>query len=120
MTVLQTLALPDTSDLRTAGGLMLAAAVVLPAIPGHPGLACPLRTITGVPCPLCGMTTSVEATVHLHFADALAAAPAGIIVVALAIAFLILRPKSIRVPMPLVYVVLALMWAFQLHRFGFV
>jgi hypothetical protein len=117
---MQTLAVPDTSDLRTAGGLMLAAAAILPAIPGHPGLPCPLRTLTGVPCPLCGMTTSVEATVHLHFGDALAAAPAGIILVALAIAFLIRRPQTIRVPMALVYVVLALMWAFQLHRFGFV
>ena len=117
---MQTLELPDTTDLRAAGGLMLAAAALLPAIPGHPGLPCPLRSLTGVPCPLCGMTTSVEATVHLHFGDALAAAPAGILVVALAVVFLIRRPKLIRVPMTLVYVVLALMWAFQLHRFGFV
>ena len=117
---MQTLALPDTRDLRTAGGLMLAAAAVLPAIPGHPGLPCPLRTLTGVPCPLCGMTTSVEATVHLHFGDALAATPAGIVLVALTIVFLVRRPKSIRIPMTLVYVVIALMWAFQLHRYGFV
>ena len=117
---MQTLALPDTSDLRTAGGLMLAAAAVLPVLPGHPGLPCPLRTVTGVPCPLCGMTTSVEATVHLHFGDALAATPAGIVLVALAIVFLIRRPKSLRVPMALVYAVLAAMWIFQLRRFGFV
>src|SRR6476469_1907694 len=117
---MQTLEVPDTSDLRTAGGLMLAAAVVLPAIPGHPGLPCPLRTLTGVPCPLCGMTTSVEATVHLHFGDALAAAPAGILLVAIAIVFLFRRPERIRVPYAVVYVVLALMWIFQLHRFGFV
>ena len=117
---MQTLALPDTSDLRKAGGLMLAAAAALPALPGHPGLPCPLRTLTGVPCPLCRMTTSVEATVHLHFGDAMAAAPAGILLVAIAIVFLIRRPTSIRVPTGLVYVLLALMWAFQLHRFGFV
>jgi len=115
-----TLALPDTSDLRAAGGLMLAAAAVLPVLPGHPGLPCPLRTITGVPCPLCGMTTSVEATVHLHFGDALAASPAGVVLVALAIVLLIRRPKSLRVPMALIYGVLAAMWIFQLHRFGFV
>jgi hypothetical protein len=117
---LQTLELPDASDLRTAGGLMLAGALILPVLPVHPPLICPLRTITGVPCPLCGMTTSVEATMHLDFANAWAAAPAGILAVAIAIVFLVRRPESIRVPYALVFVVLALMWAFQLHRFGFV
>ena len=116
---MRTLQLPDTSELRTAGGLMLAAAAVLPAIPGHPGLSCPLRTLTGVPCPLCGMTTSVEATVHLRLGDALAATPAGIIAVIAAIFLLVRRPKAVRVPWTLVYAVLALMWAFQLHRFGY-
>jgi hypothetical protein len=117
---MQTLELPDTSDLRTAGGLMLAGALILPALPVHPPLLCPLRTITGVPCPLCGMTTSVEATMHLDFAKAMAATPAGIIAVIIAIVFLIRKPASIRVPYALVFVVLGLMWAFQLHRFGFV
>jgi hypothetical protein len=117
---MQTLELPDISDLRNAGGLMLIGALVLPALPVHPPLMCPLRTITGVPCPLCGMTTSVEATMHLDFAHAMAATPAGIIAVGIAIAFLIRKPKSIRVPYALVFVVLGLMWAFQLHRFGFI
>jgi hypothetical protein len=117
---MQTLELPDTGDLRTAGGLMLAGALVLPVLPVHPPLLCPLRTLTGVPCPLCGMTTSVEATMHLDFAKAMTTTPAGIIAVVLAIAFLVHRPKTIRVPMALLFGVLALMWAFQLHRFGFV
>jgi hypothetical protein len=120
MATVRTLELPDTSDLRTAGGLMVAAALVLPVLPGHPSFICPLRTLTGVPCPLCGMTTSVEATMHLHLGDAMAATPAGILAVLVAIVLLIRRPKAIRVPLTLVFGVLALMWAFQLHRYGFV
>jgi hypothetical protein len=119
MAAARTLELPDTSELRTVGGLMLAAALVLPVLPGHPSLLCPLRTVTGVPCPFCGMTTSVEATMHLRFGDAMAATPAGIVAVIIAIALLIRRPKAVRVPLVLVFGVLALMWAFQLHRFGF-
>jgi hypothetical protein len=114
------LELPDTNDLRKAGMFMLGAAAVLPFIPGHPGLPCPLRTLTGVPCPFCGMTTSVEATVHLHLGDAIAATPAGIVAVIVAIVLLVRRPETIRIPWAVVYVALALMWAFQLHRFGFV
>jgi hypothetical protein len=61
----------------------------------------------------------VEATVHLHFGDAVSATPAGIVAVVIAIVLLVQRPKTIRLPWALVYVALALMWAFQLHRFGF-
>jgi hypothetical protein len=113
-------ALVDATDLRRAGGLMLAAAAVLPWVPGHPHLFCPLRTVTGVPCPLCGMTTSVEATVHLRFGDAVAANPAGVLLVVLTILLLVRRPAAIRVSIPLIIAALALMWAFELHRFGFV
>jgi hypothetical protein len=91
--------------------MMLAAAAVLPALPAHPPLLCPLKTITGVPCPFCGMTTSVEATVHLRFGDALAASPAGVLLVVAATIFLVRRPAAVRVPLGLVFGVLALMWA---------
>lgn len=106
------------SDLRTAAGAMLAAAAVLPLLPGHPGLPCPLRTLTGVPCPLCGMTTSVEATVHVDLRAAFAANPAGLALVALALVLLVRRPRTVRVPAVGVVAVLVAMWAFELHRFS--
>lgn len=99
---------------------MLAVAAVLALVPGHPGLPCPLRTLTGVPCPLCGMTTSVEATVHLRLGDALAANPAGVLAVVVAIVLLIRRPTTVPVWLPAIFVLLAAMWVFELHRFGFV
>lgn len=109
----------DVREFTWVGGAMLAAAAILPALPGNPGLPCPLRTMTGVPCPFCGMTTSVEATVHFHFADALAANPAGIVLVIVALVLLVLRPKTVPVPMTLAAVAVGFMWVFELARFGF-
>jgi Protein of unknown function (DUF2752) len=108
----------DPHDLRVAGGLMLALGATLPLLPGHPGLPCPLRTLTGIPCPLCGMSTSVEETVRLDLGDALAANPAGIVVVALALLFLFRRPARLHIPIPLAGLSLAAMWLFELHRFS--
>ncbi len=108
----------DVRDARVAGGLMLGAAAVLPLLPEGAGVPCPLRTVTGVPCPLCGMTTSVEATVRLDLADAFAANPGGLVVTAVAVLALIGRPATIRLPAPLIYATLALLWLFELERFS--
>ena len=111
-------AVVDARDLRLASGLMLALGATLPLLPGHPGLQCPLRTLTGVPCPLCGMSTSVEDTVRLHLGRALAANPAGVLAVVVALALLVLRPRRLHVPHGTVFVGLAAMWLFELHRFS--
>ena len=108
----------DANDLRHAGAAMMAAATALPVLPGRPHLFCPLRTLTGVPCPFCGMTTSVEATVRLQLGHAIAANPAGIVLVALVAVLLVKRPASVRVSLPLLAVVIVVMWAFELVRFG--
>ena len=108
----------DGREIRWTGLGLLAAGAVLPALPGEPGLPCPLRTITGVPCPLCGMTTSVVATVHLRLSDALAANPAGIAVVLLAIALIVFRPARLPLPALVAPFVLAALWLFELHRFS--
>jgi Protein of unknown function (DUF2752) len=97
---------------------MLAGAALLPVLPGHPGVVCPMRRLTGVPCPLCGMTTSVEESVRGHLSRAFAANPWGIAAVAVALFLLVRRPGNVRVPAALPFVVLAASWLFELHRFS--
>ena len=110
----------DPADIRGAAFAMLVAGVTLPLLPGHPGIACPLRRLTGIPCPLCGMTTSVEQTLRLHLHAATSANPAGLLVVVLAIVFVIRRPHRLAVPALLLPVLLAAMWLFELHRFSLI
>src|SRR5215218_4599059 len=108
----------DPRELRTTATAMIAAAAVLPLLPGHPGLACPMRLITGIPCPLCGMTTSVEETVRGHLSRAFAANPGGIVAVAVALFLLVRRPQSLSIPAALPIVALGAGWLFELHRFS--
>ena len=61
------------------------AAVLLSVSPVDPVPPCPLRTLTGIPCPLCGSTRGVIAAVHGHIGDALALNPASIGVLVLAL-----------------------------------
>ncbi len=104
-------------DLRVAAGVLLAAAVLVPALPGPNGVPCPLRTLTGVPCPLCGMTTSVVATVHLRLGEAVAAAPAGVAAVLVAVAVLVARRRqAVALPGWSPAAALAVLWAYQLWR----
>lgn len=117
--VLRARSVVHLDDVRVAGGLMLAAAAVLPALPGHPGLPCPLRSLTGIPCPLCGMTTSVTATVHLDLPAAAVATPAGVVaVIAAAVLLLARRGGTVTLPGWALPAVLAAMWAYQLARTG--
>jgi len=110
----------EPRELRSVGAAMLGLAFLLPALPGHPGLPCPLRMLTGIPCPLCGMTTSVEDTVHGHVVGAAAANPAGIALTAVAVALLVTRPARLVLSRLALAAALAGMWAFELHRFGVV
>ena len=108
----------ELSDVRAAAGILLAGAAVRAAMSHPVGLPCPLRAVTGIPCPLCGMTTSVTAVARFRIDDALAANPAGVAAVVVAVAVLVVRrPTSVSVPVWLIPTALALMWVFELHRF---
>ena len=109
----------DLGDLRIAGGLLLAGAVLLPLLPGPDGLPCPLRSMTGIPCPLCGMTTSVTAAVHLDLVSAVAANPAGVLALLVAIGLLVFGGRrQVSVPLWTAPVALVAMELWQLARFG--
>jgi hypothetical protein len=101
-------------DARVGAAALLGLAVAWPRLPVHPPLACPLRTLTGVPCPLCGMTRSVVAAMHGHLFESLRFNPAGILVVLLAVALLTrLRLDRVRIPPWIVVAFVALLWVWN-------
>ena len=99
---------------------MLSLAFLRPLIPFETGVLCPLRAVTGIPCPLCGMTTSVTAVTQLDLAGAFSANPAGIAAVVVALYLLVRRPRYLRVSLPVVLVALGAMWIFELNRYGII
>jgi hypothetical protein len=110
----------DLRPVRYAGGAMLALGLALPLLPGHPGLPCPLRSLTGVPCPFCGLTTSVEAAMHGNGHSAWGANPFGLLAVVFALTMLV-RPRWRRLSLPTVVILagVATSWLFELHRYHF-
>ncbi|WP_441245730.1 DUF2752 domain-containing protein [Kitasatospora sp. McL0602] len=83
-----------------------------------PGVLCPLRLLTGVPCPFCGSTTVFIEAGHGHPLAALAANPVTVAALA-ALALAPLAPRlRVRRPLVLLGAALALAWAWQLHRLG--
>lgn len=117
-------------DLQVLGALMVVGAAALPVLPDV-GPLCPLRRLTGVPCPFCGMTTGVLALSRGDVIAAFAANPvAPLIVAAVVLSFLpfIYRSRPLRegfararpagrvVP----WLLLPLLWVWELHRFDYI
>jgi hypothetical protein len=66
---------PERMAVATAA--LVPAAIAYPAVHAATGFApvCPLRAVTGVPCPFCGGTTAATALADGRLSDALAANP---------------------------------------------
>ena len=100
----------------------LAAAWLYPRVDAGP--LCPLRRLTGVPCPVCGSTTAFVELASGHLATAVAANPVTLI----AAAGLILAPLglgrwwwrgSYRFRRAVLISAAAVAWLYQLVRFDF-
>ncbi len=112
----------DLLPIRILGSAILMLGIVLPKIPGHPGLECPLLKYTGIPCPLCGMTTGVENILEGHFATAANANPFSfLVVVTILLSIILAKIRFIQIKSLYIKVAVPLLasasWIFQLVRF---
>ena len=128
-------ALSAPERLGLVGVAAAGAAVLWPAVTAATGVAlpCPLRSVTGIPCPLCGMTTASEALVRGDLGEAVAANPFVLLLAALTVltvvAMTLRRTGLLRTPaawrgtavarsVVLGAAAAAASEAWQLHRFG--
>jgi hypothetical protein len=108
----------DLREVRIAGAAMLGVAAVRPLVPFEFVPPCPLKTVTGIPCPMCGMTRGVTSLVHGDFVHALLMNPASYLAVALAIVLLLQwRTKKLVIPVWVIAVTLGVMWTWQLFKY---
>jgi hypothetical protein len=78
---------------------------------------CPLRALTGVPCPFCGMTRGTLALVNGDLVRSLALNP-GVVLAVLVVVYALWRRPRLAVPMWLPWAVLAGLWSFQLVKYA--
>lgn len=109
----------ELRPLRAAGLLLVPAAIALSVMPVDPIPPCPLRTLTGIPCPLCGSTRGVIAAVHGDVGQALTLNPASIGVLLLALLVLVgWRVERVRIPAWGIVAVFAVLWGYQMFKYA--
>ena len=124
MTVATAVASSPTGG-RSAGrrfAVLLAAAVVLSLLhlPWRPRTVCLLRTVTGVPCPLCGGTTAAVRVGRGDLLGGLRASPAAVLgALAFVVSPVLRLPRlSTRTVWALILTAVAAAELYQLGRFG--
>jgi hypothetical protein len=108
----------DLRPLRIAAAAMLAIAAVWPLLPTPDVTTCPLRLVTGIPCPFCGMTRGVVAAVHGDLISSLVLNPGAIVVLILGIGLLVAwRVRRVAIPVGVVVAWFAVLWAYQMFKY---
>ncbi len=109
----------DARTARFLAGGLLGVAALRPMMGVDLTPTCPLRSITGVPCPLCGTARGVDALVHGDLGRALVLNP-GVLLLAAATLFLMVQWRMPRVTVPVRTIagVLAVLWIWQLAGFS--
>lgn len=109
--------------LRGVGGAVAAVTIATLHDVHDPGVLCPLRRFTGIPCPGCGSTTVFIEAGHGHFLAALLANPVAVVV----LCGLLVAPLgpgrwwwelSDRRRNVLIGTALTVAWVWELGRFG--
>jgi hypothetical protein len=110
--------------LRGAGGAAAAVTIALLHDAHDPGVLCPLRRFTGIPCPGCGSTSVFIEAGHGHLLAAVLANPVAVAV----LCGLLIAPLgpgrwwwelSDRRRNVVICAALTVSWIWQLGRFGF-
>jgi hypothetical protein len=128
---------PSSTPERLAlvAAALVPAAILYPAVHALTGFApvCPLRRVTGIPCPFCGGTTAATALADGRLSDALAANPVvPALTVVLAGVFVLVVARALGWAAPprswprdrqrtgalVAGALVAASWVFQLARFG--